>query len=147
MLVRECMTAEVRSVDADATIQEAAEQMRKAAIGCLPVTSMHRLVGVITDRDLVVRGLAHAVAPSTPVRAIMTVHAVTCFADERLEDAVDHMVRGGVRRLVVLDRDQEVVGLLSVDDLAVLQPDGHLAGVVVARTVEQRGVGIGDLLL
>jgi CBS domain-containing protein len=141
------MTAEVHSIDADATLKDAADLMRRSAIGCLPVTSMRRLVGVVTDRDLVVRGMAHGAPLTTPVRALMTVHAVTCFADERLEDAVDHMVRGGVRRLVVLDREQEVIGLLSVDDLAVLQEDGRLAGVVLARTVEQRTMGIGDLLL
>lgn len=130
------MTRAVQVIDACDSIEEAADRMRSGAIGCLPVLAAGRLAGVVTDRDLVVRCLAHGTASSS-VREAMSAHAVTCFADGTLEDAADEMIQSGVRRLVVLDREMEVVGVLSVDDLAVVAEP--LAAKVLARTVEQRG--------
>jgi CBS domain-containing protein len=138
------MSRPVVTIDADATIREAAELMRTAGVGCLPVVTLNRLAGAVTDRDLIVRCLATGLPDTTPVRHAMTAYAVTCFADETLEQAVEQMIRCGVRRLIVLDIDQDVVGMLSLDDLAVVQPDGALAGAVLARTVEQRGVWLDD---
>ena len=146
MKVRECMAYGVGTADADESVRAAAERMRVMAVGCLPVISAGRLVGVITDRDIAVRCVAEGAPPETPVRRLMTPDVVTCDPDESLEAAVDHMVRGGVRRLVVIDRDLSVVGLISIDDVAIVDASGRLAGVVLARTVEKRGVEMNGLL-
>jgi CBS domain-containing protein len=139
------MCHQVLVVDADATVRMAAEEMRRSAVGCLPVVSAGRLVGMITDRDITVRCLAVGGNGFERVRAVMSPGVVTCFSGETIEAAVQHMIDGGVRRLVVLDRE-EVVGLFSLDDLAVLETDGQLAGKVLARTVARRGVEMNDLV-
>lgn len=146
MRVSECMCHQVVTVDADATVRDAAELMRSAVVGCLPVVTAGRLVGMLTDRDIVVRCVAAGRSDETPVRAAMSIGAVTCLADETLEAAVQHMIDGGVRRLVVLGRDEVLLGLFSLDDLAVLQPDGRLAGTVLARTVSKRSVELDDVV-
>jgi CBS domain-containing protein len=139
MKVRECMAHEVFVVDAEHSIREAAERMRCGRVGCLPVVSAGVLAGLITDRDLVIRALAAGLPLTTPVRQVMTHQAVTCLADEPLEQAVELMVRSSVRRLVVLDRELQICGILSVDDLSLVDPDERLATLVLAATVEQRG--------
>jgi CBS domain-containing protein len=146
MQVSDCMAFEVQTIDAQASVHEAAERMRRAAVGCLPVIEDGRLAGMITDRDIVVRCVAEDLPPTTPVSHAMTRDPVYCFADDAIEQAVDHMVRAGVRRLLVLDRDGALAGLLSVDDLALTEPTAPLAALVLTRTVERRGEELGDLI-
>jgi CBS domain-containing protein len=135
------MSRRVATVEADASVRQAAERMRALAVGALPVMARGRAIGMITDRDLTVRVLARGrAADVTRVREVMTPGVVACFADEELRAAAQQMAREGVRRLVVLDRELEVVGVLSVDDLAMQADDPRLAVKILLRAVERRGV-------
>jgi CBS domain-containing protein len=134
MRVSEIMTRNVVGVPAEATLVEAAELMRNHGIGFLPVTASDVLVGVITDRDLVVRALAKGMNPHlTPVRLVMSTKAVWCYEDDVLTDVADILAKNHVHRLIVLDSSRRVTGLLSVDDLAANMSSDRLLGDVIRR--------------
>jgi CBS domain-containing protein len=122
MRVEQIMTANPIVVDATRPVVDAARQMRGHGVGVLPVISNGALVGVVTDRDITERVVAAGrSAADTPVAAVVTQGAVTCHPEDDIEVAIDRMVAGQVKRIVVVDkRDGHVVGLLSVDDLALI---------------------------
>jgi CBS domain-containing protein len=130
MIVRNVMTPRPETIGPGETLQEAARRMRDLGVGLLVVREQEELLGVLTDRDIVVRGVALGRDPSaTRVRSAMTPQLITCRADDDLEEAVARMEAGAVRRAVVLDEEQRPVGLLSVDDVALGSP--ALAGEVI----------------
>jgi CBS domain-containing protein len=114
--------------------------MRTLDVGALPVIAHGRLVGMVTDRDLALRVVARGRAETTPVREVMTPAVVICFADEPVGVAAERMALEAVRRLPVLDRDLGLVGVLSVDDLAMYGIDPALVARVLARSAVRRGV-------
>ena len=119
MLVREIMTRKMESVAPDATLREAAQKMRARNLGSLPVMEGGKLIGMITDRDICCRGVADGFDPVyTEVREIMSRDVSFCFSDDKVTDAVRQMEQLHIRRLAVLNHNKDVVGLLSVDDLA-----------------------------
>jgi len=119
MKVDEIMSERFAVISDQASIREAADMMRKFAVGVLPVSKTGGLVGVLTDRDIVVRGVAAGHDPNqTRVIEIMTPGVITCHAGDSIEQAIDSMSAHRVRRLVVLNLEQEIAGVLSVDDLA-----------------------------
>ena len=131
MRVRDVMRRQVAAVDPDATIADAARTMRELDVGALPVRDQGILLGVVTDRDITVRTSAEGYDPEVAhVRDAMTASVLFCLEDEAVEDAAGRMIEAGVRRLVVLDGAKELVGLLSLDDLAA-RVDGGLAGEVI----------------
>jgi len=133
MLVRHAMTRGVETIGPDETLQAAARVMRMRDVGMLVVVERGRIAGLVTDRDLVVRGVAEGRDPGwSPVRVAMTPLAVTCGEDDALGEAARLMEGHAVRRLVVLDGAGELTGVLSVDDLAEL--DRPLAARVLDRT-------------
>ena len=129
MRVRDVMTRGVECAKSSESIAEAAKQMQQLNVGSLPVVGdNHKLVGIITDRDITVRATADANDPNaTSVRDIMTPHVTFCFEDQNVADAAHLMEEKQVRRLVVLDREQHLVGIVSLGDLAVKSPDEHLS--------------------
>ena len=143
MLVADAMTRRAETIEPDESLLAAARRMRDVGIGALAVCEDARVVGVITDRDIVVRGLAAGCDPATTqVRSAMTSHVIDCQDDEGLVEAAARMEAGAVRRLVVRDGAGKLSGLLSVDDVALHSPT--LAGEIVehARAPErpvQRG--------
>ena len=129
MRVSEVMTQGVECIGPDATLQEAAAKMKSLDVGPLPVCDNDRLVGMVTDRDITVRATAEGDAPTgVRVRDIMTPEVIYCFEDELVEDAARLMAEKQVRRLVVLNRDKRMVGIVSLGDLAVKTGDEQLAG-------------------
>jgi CBS domain-containing protein len=132
MRVDEAMTRDVVTVPVDATIAEAAELMKNHDIGFLPVVADDILVGVVTDRDLVIRGMCERANPYlTPVRAVMSTTPVWCYGHDVLTDAADILADNRVHRLVVVDSDQRLVGLLSIDDLDAKMSSDRLLGDLV----------------
>ncbi len=120
MQVGEAMTTRVETIGPDETLEYAARKMRDIGIGALPVCERDRLVGMITDRDIVVRSIAVGVAPNTAtVRDAMTPQVIYCFEDDDIQRAAHLMEQRAVRRVMVLDRAKRLVGVLSVDDLAI----------------------------
>jgi CBS domain-containing protein len=132
MQIKDVMTRDAEVIRPGATLQEAAETMRLLNVGSLPVCDGERLVGMLTDRDLTVRGTAEGVNPwQTRVEVVMTPGVVYCFEDQDLAEAARVMRENGVRRLPVLSRAKRLVGIISLDDIAVDAGDELLAGEVV----------------
>jgi CBS domain-containing protein len=118
MQVQELMTPSVKTIDSTATVLEAAEVMRDQDVGALPVADAGRPIGMLTDRDIVVRALADYRDPAqTRVRDIITPRLSTVYDDQDVTEAADVMARDQVRRLLVLNRRQAPVGILSLGDI------------------------------
>ncbi|MET9182272.1 CBS domain-containing protein [Kitasatospora aureofaciens] len=116
MKAEDLMTAPPVTVRPTTTAFEAALVMEREAVGCVLVTDHGRLCGILTDRDLTVRVLAHGPHPAQPVAELMTTPVVTVAGDADLDTAYRSFRNTGVRRLPVLDGDRPV-GMLTVDDL------------------------------
>ncbi len=119
MKVSEVMTRDVQLIEPTQSIQEAARMMAELDAGILPVREGDRLVGMITDRDITVRAVAQGRGPDTPVRDIMTDDVKYCYEDDDTEDVARNMAGIQVRRLPVLNRENRLVGIVSLGDLAV----------------------------
>jgi CBS domain-containing protein len=118
MRICDCMTSEVRIASPDQTIKEAAKIMAEIDAGVLPVGENDRLVGIITDRDIAIRGVAEGKGPDAKVREIMSKEVKYCFEDEGIDDVLENMGDLQVRRLPVLSREKRLVGIVSLGDLA-----------------------------
>lgn len=124
MQVSEAMTRDVRVAHVEETIEQAAQLMAGLDAGALPVSENKRLVGMITDRDIAIRAVARGKGPDTPVRDIMSDDVKFCFEDQEIEDVTRNMGDVQVRRLPVISRNKELVGILSLGDVAVATRDG-----------------------
>jgi CBS domain-containing protein len=118
MKVSEVMTRDVQTVSPDQPVQQAASFMLSADAGSIPVTDGRRLIGMITDRDIAVRGIAKGYGPDTPVRELMTDDLVIVRIDDDVEDVASKMSEAQVRRLPVIDENEQLCGIVSLGDLA-----------------------------
>ena len=118
MQVKQCMTRDVRVVSPDDTIERAAQMMGQIDAGVLPVGEGDRLVGMITDRDIAIRGVAEGCSPSARVGDIMSREVKYCFDDADTDEVLDNMAEIQVRRMPVVDHDKRLVGIVSIGDLA-----------------------------
>jgi CBS domain-containing protein len=119
MKVAEFMTQDVQTVTPDQPIREAAQFMLSADAGAMPVSEGDKLIGMVTDRDIAVRGVAEGLGPDTPVREVMTEDLVYCFDDEEVEAVALKMSDAQVRRMPVLSREGEtLVGIVSLGDIS-----------------------------
>jgi CBS domain-containing protein len=118
MKIANVMSPEVQMVDPDHTLRDAAALMKKIDAGILPVAENERLVGMITDRDIAVRGVAEGKGPTTKVRDVMSHEVKYCFDDEDVAHVAENMAELQVRRLPVMDRNKRLVGIVSLADLA-----------------------------
>ena len=126
MKVSEVMTRSVETVRPDQTAQEAATFMLTADAGSIPVTEGERLIGMITDRDIAVRGIAQGHGPDTPVSELMSSGLVCARLDDDVEEIAMRMSEAQVRRLPVIDESQNLVGIVSLGDLS-READGEEA--------------------
>jgi CBS domain-containing protein len=118
MRVAEVMTRDVRLIEPNQTIRDAARLMAEMDAGIMPVREGDRLVGMITDRDIAVRAVAQGRGPDTAVREVMTDEVKYCYEDDDTAAVERNMAEIQVRRLPVLTRDKRLVGILSLGDLA-----------------------------
>jgi len=132
MKVAEAMTAQVVTAKPSSTIAEVARMMAEIESGAVPVVDDGKVVGLITDRDIVVRLVAKGGSAETPVREVMTEGAETCQMDDNLADAAAAMANRQIRRLVVLDDKGGLAGILSLGDIAT-----DYGAKVVGRTLEE----------
>lgn len=134
MQVSDIMSAEVRFIAADASVQEAATLMGELDVGALPVGSAEDLQGVITDRDILYRVVAEGRDPALRVREVMSRTVFTCRPDETVAAAMDLMGAYHVRRLPVLDDSRKVVGWLTLTDISrrLLADEGPVADALQA---------------
>jgi len=123
MRIHNAMSSDVRLAAPDQTLRDAARMMAEIDAGSLPVGENDRLVGMITDRDIAVRGVAAGKGPDTPIRDVMSEEVCYCFDDQDVKEVCANMSDIKVRRLPVLNRDKRLVGIVSLGDL-VLSGDG-----------------------
>jgi CBS domain-containing protein len=138
MKVSEVMTREVKIADPGRSIADAAKLMDQNDCGSLPVGEGDRLVGMITDRDIVIRAVAAGLPPSTPIREVMTRELKYCFENDEIEDVAENMSDIQMRRLPVLNSKKRIVGIVSLGDLA--RSDEECAGEALAG-IAQPGNG------
>ena len=118
MKVSDVMTRDVQTVRPDSTAQEAASFMLREDAGSMPVSEGDRLIGMITDRDIAVRGIAKGYGPDTPVRELMSDNIVCARDDDDVDDVASKMSEAQVRRLPVIDEDHRLCGIVSLGDLS-----------------------------
>ena len=118
MKIRDVMTSDVQTIGPDQTAREAAAFMLSADAGSIPVTEGDRLIGMITDRDIAVRGVAKGHGPDTPVRDLMSSGIISVNIDDDLGAVASKMSDAQVRRLPVVDGEQRLCGIVSLGDLS-----------------------------
>lgn len=126
MQVSDLMTTTIGAIEPETTLAQAAGLMRRLDIGVLPVLEQRRLVGVVTDRDLVVRGLGTGLPADAPVSLIMTLEVHACSADAEAADVLLDMQILQVRRMPVQDDDDEFIGMVGMSDLAAACADAEI---------------------
>jgi CBS domain-containing protein len=141
MQVREVMTPGAECTRPDASLQQAAGRMKALDVGALPVCGDNdRLVGMLTDRDITVRAVAEGRDPkSARVQDAMSEGIDYCFEDDDVAEAARHMRDKQIRRLVVLNHDKRLVGIVSLGDLALETGDEQLAGRTLEGVSEPSG--------
>lgn len=117
--LRELMSRDVKVIDPGMSILEAAKKMRDGDFGMLPVGEDDRMIGTISDRDIVIRAIAEGMDTNTKVRDVMTKGIAWAYEDETVEQAARIMSERQVRRLPVVDRDKRLVGIVALGDFAV----------------------------
>jgi len=132
MKIKEIMTHTVEVIHPSDTLQNAAEKMRNHNVGFLPVYNGGELIGVVTDRDIVVRAMAKGADPRTMLSwEMITSPAIYCFEDQSVDDAIDLMHDNQIRRLVILNRTtKQLAGVISLGDLAI-NVDDKMSGEVL----------------
>ena len=118
MKVRDVMSSDVQVARPGDTLQEVATRMASGDFGFMPVADGDRLIGTITDRDIAVRAVAGGAASTSPVVEYITRDAQTAYADDDLKTVLDSMGSKQIRRLPVLDKDDRLVGVVSLGDLS-----------------------------
>jgi CBS domain-containing protein len=128
--IKEVMTRDVRACEPNATVAEAAKVMAQEDVGPVPIVEDGRLVGIVTDRDIVVRVVAEGRDPdATTVREIASTELVTVSPDDALDDALNRLAERQVRRLPVVEGDR-LVGIVAQADIARLGEDKKTGEVV-----------------
>jgi CBS domain-containing protein len=117
--VAEVMTRGVRTLAPTDSMLRAAQAMEELDVGSVPVCDGEQLLGMVTDRDITIRGVAHGKqADSTPLSEVMSEGVRWCFEDDSVDKVVDEMRDAKIRRVPVVDRDKHLVGILSLGDVA-----------------------------
>lgn len=118
MKVKDVMSKECTYISPKTTLSAAAKIMADQDIGFIPVAENDRLIGMVTDRDIVVRGLARGCKLDEAVKSVMTAKTYYCFDDLEADAVCANMAEIKVRRLPVVNRDKRLVGVVSLGDLA-----------------------------
>ena len=133
MQIQELMTSNVQSVSPETSIKAAATKMRDLDVGSLAVIENGQLCGIVTDRDICCQCVAEDLDPvEIEVSEIMSEEVTSCFSDQDINDAAEIMEEMQIRRLAVLNHDDSIAGVLTVDDLA--RGSHNLAGEVLEAT-------------
>ena len=134
MKVQEIMSTKVETIKPTSSLRAAARTFSDLNVGVLPVVDEGKLVGIITDRDVSVYAIAIGREPQyTDVKVVMSKEVFTCNANQSLAEAAEIMEQHNIRRLAVVNDSEEVVGILTVDDIA--QVSHELAGGVLEAAI------------
>lgn len=131
MQAKDLMSKNPEILSPEMTLKEAAEKMKKQDFGFLPIGENDRLIGAITDRDIVIRGVAAGKDPNkTIVRDIMTDKIHYCFENDSMEKIAEMMSKLQIRRVAVLNDSKRITGIISLGDVATKSKDTSLSGKV-----------------
>jgi CBS domain-containing protein len=139
MKVSDVMTRDVHVASPNDTLQDAATAMAGIDVGALPVGENDRLVGMITDRDIAIRGVAQGKGPNTKIRDVMSDEILYCFEDQELDDVTNNMGDIQVRRLPVINREKRLVGIVALGDVA-LERGGRGTAKTLGKISEPGGL-------
>jgi CBS domain-containing protein len=129
MELREIMTTNVEVVAANESLEHAARKMRDLDVGLIPVCDGEKLQGVLTDRDITIRATANGWDPkNTKVADVMSGDIAYCLEDQAIDEAVVLMEARQLRRLPILNREKNLVGIVSLGDIAIHVGDRDLTG-------------------
>ena len=131
MGIRESMTAPVHSVQTTDAIAAAAKLMDEHDIGAVLVFEGEGLRGIVTDRDITIRGTARGLTPNLPIDRVMTPSVTTCAATDDVSDVLDLMARRAIRRIPVRSAQGDIVGMISLSDLARVDWDKEEIGTAL----------------
>jgi CBS domain-containing protein len=137
MKIDQVMSTNVECIAPTLPIGKAAEKMRDLDVGFLPICEHDKLIGVVTDRDITIRSVVQGRDPRlAPVREIMTQSVFYCFDDEEIEAVAQYMKDKEVRRMVILNRQKRLVGVVSLGDIAKVSGEKQLAGETLGDIAE-----------
>jgi CBS domain-containing protein len=118
MKIKDVMTSDVSFVSPDTPVAEIARRMRDEDIGALPVTENDRMIGMVTDRDIVVRCVASGSVEGASARTAMSPRVLYCYEDQSVNEILENMAEQQVRRMPVVNREKRLVGVVSIGDLS-----------------------------
>lgn len=135
--VKDIMTSDVSICHTNDQLSDAASMMKEKNVGAIPICDdQGNLMGMVTDRDLVIRGYADKKADNTPIQQVMSDRMYSCSPDTSLEEASKIMAQHQVRRLPVVENGK-LTGILSLGDLSVEDMSDHAAGVALQDISER----------
>ncbi|MCF8568332.1 CBS domain-containing protein [Alicyclobacillus tolerans] len=133
MNIRELMTSDVSCCQASDSIEKAAQIMKSVNCGSIPVCEKNKVIGIITDRDIVLKALAGGKGTTCKVNECMSTQVITCTPDTDVHEAADLMAQHQIRRLPVCDAAGNIVGICSIGDLATVNILIDEAGGALSR--------------
>jgi CBS domain-containing protein len=138
MKVQSCMSRPVEYVTPDETVEDAARLMAEIDAGFLPVVDHGEIVGVISDRDIAIRAIGCGEGPETAVTEVMSRNVICCHADDEVDFVLDSMGNHQVRRLPVVDEAEQIVGIVSLSDLADIseRESGHTLNLIARPSMQ-----------
>jgi CBS domain-containing protein len=137
MQAKKIMTPDVECISPDVRIQDVAKKMKSGDVGFLPVCESDRLVGTVTDRDIVLRVIAEGRDIShCTARDVMTNDVFWCYEDQTADEIGDYMAEKEIRRVLILNRDKRLVGVISIGDLAQARGEQEKAGETIKEITE-----------
>lgn len=116
--ISEIMTTDVEVVRPEETLRDAARAMADLDVGSLPVCDGRKLIGMITDRDITVRAIAEGKGSETPISEVMTDEVIWCTDTDSVDEVLQQMSDAQVRRIPVVDKDRQLVGIVALGDIA-----------------------------
>lgn len=120
MKAKDIMTPEVKTINQEKTVYEAAQLMADHNIGSLPVSDNGNITGIVTDRDIVIRSTSKGNDPKKiKVKEVMSPRVVTCYQDQDIEELAEKMEKFRVRRIPIIDSNENLVGIISVGDISI----------------------------
>ena len=136
---REIMTTNVRTASPETTLRDVGGMMRDGDMGAVPIVNDGKLVGIVTDRDIVVRGVAEGKTPDSTVEEVMTTELFTVSPDDFVFEAIRLMGDKQVRRMPVVDDDGKLAGIIAMADVALQTEDER----EIAEALEEISSGAG----
>lgn len=122
MIIEQCMTPHVYTARPDSSLRSTAEAMARHDVGSIPVAQGGRLIGIATDRDIAINGVARGLGPDAATSEVMNSEVLYCRASDDVDAVLDNMGANQIRRLPVVDDHKQLVGIVSISDLTKVHP-------------------------